>query len=134
MAFAEISEENIKDLLSTKDSKETKRAVKRGVKLFRDYLTNKGASSDFQNFAKSELNEHLRTFYASARKKDGDMIKTNSLTSLKYGISKFLKDTLEIDVKNDPEFYLKYYVFSCCNRLEKDGSWISGPQASYMPR
>jgi hypothetical protein len=28
MAFAEISEENIKDLLSTKDSKETKRAVK----------------------------------------------------------------------------------------------------------
>ena len=63
MAFAEISEENITDLLSTKDSKETKRAVKRGVKLFRDYLTNKGvSSSDFQNFAKSELNEHLRTF------------------------------------------------------------------------
>jgi hypothetical protein len=28
MAFAEISGENIKDLLSTKDSKEMKRAVK----------------------------------------------------------------------------------------------------------
>ena len=53
MAFAEISEENIKDLLSTKDSKEMKSAVKRGVKLFRDYLTNKGVSSDFQNFATS---------------------------------------------------------------------------------
>ena len=62
MAFAEISEENIKDLPSTKDTKETKHAVKRGVKLFRDYLPNKGA-----NF---ELNEHLRTCYASARKND----------------------------------------------------------------
>ena len=75
MAFAEISKENIKNL-STKDSKETKHTV-----------TNKGASSDFPNFAKSELNEHLRTFYASACKKDGDMMKTNSLTSLKCGIS-----------------------------------------------
>ena len=46
MAFTEISEENIKDLLSTNDSKEAKRAVKRGVKLFRDYLKNKGESSD----------------------------------------------------------------------------------------
>jgi hypothetical protein len=46
MAYAEISEENIKDLMSTKDSKETKRAVKRGVKLFQDYLTNKGAPSE----------------------------------------------------------------------------------------
>ena len=53
MAFVEISEENIKDLLSTKDSKETKHAVKSGVQLFRDYLTNKSASSDFQNFVKS---------------------------------------------------------------------------------
>ena len=122
MAFAEISEENIKDLLSTKDSKETKRAVKRGVKLFRDYLTNKGVSSDFQNFAKCELNEHLRTFYASARKKDGDMMKTNSLTSLKYGISKYLKDTLEIDIKNDSEFSTSNTVYSAVvTDLKKKG-------------
>ena len=56
--------------------------MKREVKLFRDYLTNKAASSDFQSFDKSELYEYLRTFYASARKKDGDMMKTNSFLDI----------------------------------------------------
>jgi hypothetical protein len=50
MAFAEISEENIKDLLSTKDSKETKRAVKRGVKLF-DITWKKGIQYNIKHTA-----------------------------------------------------------------------------------
>ena len=85
-------------------------------------MTNKGVSSDFQNFAKCELNEHLRTCYASFRKKDGDMMKTNSLTSLIYGISKYLKDTLEIDIKNDSEFSTSNTVYSAVlTDLKKKG-------------
>ena len=53
-------------------------------------------------------------------------MKTNSLTSLKYGISKYLKDTLEIDIKNDPEFSTSNTVYSAVvTDLKKEGSWIS---------
>jgi metal-dependent amidase/aminoacylase/carboxypeptidase family protein len=50
MAFAEISEENIKDLLSTKDSKETIRAVKRCIFRFPEQeKLEKNTTSTFTN-------------------------------------------------------------------------------------
>ena len=63
-------------------------------------------------------------------------MKTNSLTSLKYGISKYLKDTLEIDIKNVPEFSTSYTVYSAVvTDLKKKGPGsVDHTQASYMPR
>ena len=50
------------------------------------------------------------------------MMKTNSLTSLKYGISKYLKDTLEINIKNDSEFSTSNTVYSAVvTDLKKKG-------------
>ena len=37
-------------------------------------------------------------------KKYGELMKNTSLTALKYGLGKFLKDTRKIDNKNDSEF------------------------------
>ena len=45
ISFAEISEENIQNLLNSKDSKATKRSVAAAVKRFWDFLTSKDVSS-----------------------------------------------------------------------------------------
>jgi predicted ABC-class ATPase len=69
MAFADINEDNISSLLRSKDSKSTQRSVVRSIKLFKDYLLQKDESVDFETFLKEKLNEMLRMFYASLRKK-----------------------------------------------------------------
>ena len=112
MAFANITEDNIQDLLTNKDSKETKRQVDRAVKIFRNFLLNDNVTTELESLSKSELNEHLRTFYASIRKKDGEVMKKTSLTALKYGLRKFLKDTRKIDIKNDSEFASSSTVYA----------------------
>jgi hypothetical protein len=46
----------------------------------------------------------LRLFYASIRKKDGEMMKKSSVNLLKYGLAKHLKETAQIDINIDPVF------------------------------
>ena len=78
----------------------------RAVRIFRNLLFNNNVTTELESLSKSELNEHLRTFYASIRKKDGE------LTALKYRLGKFLKDTRKIDIKNDSEFASSNTVYA----------------------
>lgn len=48
----------------------------------------------------TELNNQLRYYYASDRQKNGEELKKKSLDSLKYGISKHLLDTYNINLKD----------------------------------
>ena len=73
MAFADINEDNISSLLRSKDSKSTQRSAARSIKLFKDYVLQKDESVDFETFSKEKLDEMLRMFYASTRKKGGDL-------------------------------------------------------------
>jgi hypothetical protein len=52
---------NIQDLLTNKNSKETKRQVDRAVRIFRNFLLNDNVTTELESLSKSELNEHLRT-------------------------------------------------------------------------
>jgi hypothetical protein len=54
----------------------------------------------------------LRLFYASIRKKDGEMMKKSSVNLLKYGLAKHLKETAQIDINIDPVFASSKGVFS----------------------
>ena len=70
MAFADRNEDNISSLLRSKNSKSTQRSVARSIKLFKDYLLQKKDESvDFETFSKEKLDEMLRMFYASVKKK-----------------------------------------------------------------
>ena len=101
MAFAQINEDAIQSLLDSKDSKSTKRSIADAVKSFRFFLSSKQLPSDFKNFSKGELNTHLRIFYTSVRKQDGELLK-NSLNVMKNGMAKYLKEKCDIDIKKDP--------------------------------
>ncbi|KAH3715710.1 hypothetical protein DPMN_058422 [Dreissena polymorpha] len=48
----------------------------------------------------AELNNLLRFFYASVHPKNGEQLKKKSLDSLKYGISKQLLSTYNINLKD----------------------------------
>jgi len=98
--FAEISENDLNDLENPKDADSTKRIVKRSTSLFREFM---GEENDVEGMSKSELNSKLRQFFCSVRTKTGEELKQSSLVSLKYGISKFLKDKCGIDIKTDAE-------------------------------
>jgi hypothetical protein len=54
----------------------------------------------------------LRLFYASIRKKDGEMMKKSSVNLLRYGLAKHLKETAQIDINIDPVFASSEGVFS----------------------
>ena len=112
MAFADITEDNIQDLLTNKDSKETKRQLDRAVMIFRYSLLNIYVTTELESLSKSEINEHLRTFYASIKKTDAELMKKTYLTALKYGLGKFLKDTRKIDFKDDSEFASSNTVYA----------------------
>lgn len=55
MAFADITKDNIQDLLTNKDSKETKRQVNRAVRIFRNFLLNDNVNTKLESLSNSEL-------------------------------------------------------------------------------
>jgi hypothetical protein len=48
MAFADITEDNIQDLLTNKDSKEMKRQVDLAVRIFRNFLLNDNLTTELE--------------------------------------------------------------------------------------
>lgn len=108
--FANVEECHIAKLLDEKDSVSTKRTINRSVSLFRTFLIEKRGSGDFEGLSKQELNENLRLFYVSIRTKSGTNLKVSSLNSIKYGLSKYLKDNCKIDIHGS-EFHESKVVF-----------------------
>lgn len=68
--FADVEESQIAKMMDEKDSVSTQRTVKRSVNLFRSFLIEKRGSGEFEGLSKQELNENLRLFYVSIRKKN----------------------------------------------------------------
>ena len=67
--FAQTTEDDLRDLLDNKDSKETKRVLKMAKKVFEDYLVSKGENveSVLSGGDKQSLCQILRKFYAEIR-------------------------------------------------------------------
>lgn len=124
--FANVEESHIAKLLDEKDSVSTKRTNNRSVSLFRTFLIEKRGSGDFEGLSKQELNENLRLFYVSIRTKSGTNLKVSSLNRVKYGFSKYLKDTCKIDIHGS-EFHESKSSFQGSHHgHEKEGFRIRG--------
>ena len=98
------------DLLLDNDSKSTQRTIKRSINAFRSFLKENGDNEDFEMLDKEELNDKLRIFFASIKKKgknadeDGGLYKRNAFVSLRYGLSKYIKKEMEYDIVEDVAF------------------------------
>jgi hypothetical protein len=126
--FHSISEAEIGDLLSGQDSKSTQRTIKRSVNTFRSFLNENDQDEQFEMFEKLKLNEQLRLFLASIKKKgkntdeDGGMYKKNAYVSLRYGLARYIKKEMGHDIVEDAAFATSQDVFhAMCQKLKKSG-------------
>lgn len=120
--FASLTSEDIAKLITEKDSKNTKTVIKMSVKLFRDFLSDKGEDIRFEDFSVEKLDQELSTFWPNARQKDGTMYKKKSLLSIKFGIKKQMMDTKGIDIDSTPDFKNSVEVFrAVASDLKKSG-------------
>ena len=88
--FSCRSDIDIDKLIEEKDSKSAKSSTKHAVKIIRKFCVEKGLQTEFENLSKTELNDLLKFFYASARKKDGTFYVINSINSIRYRIARYL--------------------------------------------
>jgi hypothetical protein len=52
MAFVDITKDNISELINSKDSKSTQKAVIRSIKLFWEFLIQKNEPGEFETYTK----------------------------------------------------------------------------------
>lgn len=118
--FGDLDEESIRELEENKDSRSTKNTIKRSVKIFRAFLKENDMNDNFEDFPRENLNDALKKFYANARTEKGEHYKTNSMSALKYGLSRHLLDH-NIDI-NDAEFSGSNQTFKAvCADLARKG-------------
>ena len=110
--FASVEEEDIATLLSSKDSANTKKATNNAVGVLKFYLLEKGQPTDFLSLSVCSLRDLLKKFYVEARKKDKQQYSKSSLTAIRFGLCRFIKNSRpEIDIINRKEFEEANRVF-----------------------
>jgi hypothetical protein len=124
--FQSASEQEIGQILEGIDSKGTQNVVKRAVNTFRKFLAENGHCTDFEYMENSVLNDRLRVYFASIRKqgKDGEveLYKKNAFINLRYGLSKYMKKEMGIDISEHPEYATSREVYlAMCTKLKKCG-------------
>ncbi|XP_061197001.1 uncharacterized protein LOC133205248 [Saccostrea echinata] len=120
-----FGDEDIEELLESRDSKNTQRVVKTALKLLRDYLLERHGISveDMEKLSSVEMSEKLRKFYAELRKPDGSYYAKKTLITMRFGLQKhFLKKT-SVDIINSDEFKTCNEVFrAMLVKIKREGA------------
>ncbi|VDH93435.1 Hypothetical predicted protein, partial [Mytilus galloprovincialis] len=111
--FASLEDEDRENLFENVDSKNTKRQTKTAINGFREYLTEKSLSLDFESYDDAQLDDVLSKFYMEMRNKNGEMYKKTTMQSYRQGLQRHLSKTRDIDILKDLESpkMLQYKVF-----------------------
>jgi hypothetical protein len=103
--YVRQTEEEMERLLSEKDSKKnTKRAISTSVKCFRNYLQANGIDQEFESFEAGVLDGRSKEYYASVRKANDEHLKKSTLHTFRYGLKRFLNDSINIDISDTRTF------------------------------
>ena len=89
--FVTIGDDDINTILDNAYTDNTKQSTKIGVRLLRDYLTEKRLNENFENMSNSELDAVLKKCYVEARTRKGDLYKRFSLSAIRHGINRHLQ-------------------------------------------
>ncbi|XP_072186354.1 BTB/POZ domain-containing protein KCTD1 isoform X1 [Excalfactoria chinensis] len=87
-------------------SENTLLATRYAVRIFREYLSEKAQSPDFETMDKGALCRVLRSFYAEARSKSGQLYSKSSLISIRSSLNRYLNEPpycRTLDLTKDPE-------------------------------
>ena len=123
--FGSASEEDMSDILTDLNAKNTENSTKYAVKLVRDYCLAKNSDVDFENLATPQLNLFLKEFYVNLRQTNGELYNKSSFIVIRQSINRFLKHppvNRAVDIIKDSAFDGANNVFSSmCKRMRPDG-------------
>ncbi|XP_062574912.1 uncharacterized protein LOC134236784 [Saccostrea cucullata] len=103
--------DEISDLLSLKDSENTKKSTLLSIKCLRDFIAATAMEIEIESCPKEVLDDVLKKFYVGARKTNGERFKKTALQNIRYGIKRYMKDKRGCDILSDPEFCGSNEVF-----------------------
>ena len=133
--FASCDQQQINELLLSKDSNNTKKANLKTWRTFQAYLKEKNIAgvgedgSSMLQFSDLDMDELLKRFYVEARKSNGELYKTTSLYSLRYGLNRYFVDLClkvgiprRFDFCDEKQFPNSTATFKACTKfLKKQG-------------
>ncbi|XP_068449404.1 uncharacterized protein [Clinocottus analis] len=107
-------------------SENTRLATRYAVRIFREYLSEKAQSPDFETLDKDALCALLRSFYAEARSKSGQLYSKSSLISIRSSLNRYLNEPpycRTLDLTKDPELRSANLTLAAViRRLEEQGA------------
>ncbi|XP_060631180.2 BTB/POZ domain-containing protein KCTD1 isoform X1 [Anolis sagrei] len=107
-------------------SENTRLATRYAVRIFREYLSEKAQSPDFETLDKGQLCRVLRSFYAEARSKSGQLYSKSSLISIRSSLNRYLNEPpycRTLDLTKDPELRAANLTLAAVIRkLEEQGA------------
>ncbi|KAK0133262.1 BTB/POZ domain-containing protein KCTD1 [Merluccius polli] len=107
-------------------SENTRLATRYAVRIFREYLSDKTQSPHFETLGKEALCAALRSFYAEARSKSGQLYSKSSLISIRSSLNRYLNEPPHcrtLDLTKDPELRSANLTLAAVIRkLEEQGA------------
>ncbi|XP_073487607.1 BTB/POZ domain-containing protein KCTD1 isoform X1 [Aquarana catesbeiana] len=107
-------------------SENTRLATRYAVRIFREYLSEKAHCPDFESMDKEALCRVLRSFYAEARSKSGQLYSKSSLISIRSSLNRYLNEPpycRTLDLTKDPELRSANLTLAAVIRkLEEQGA------------
>ena len=123
--FGSASEEDMSDILTDLNAKNTDKSTKFAAKLVRDYCLAKNSDMDFENLAAPQLNLFLKEFYVNLRQTNGELYNKSSFIVIRQSINRFLKHppvNRAVNIIKDSAFDGANNAFSSmCKRMRQDG-------------
>ena len=110
--FASISEAEMHEIEENIDAANTKKHTNTAVRTFREYLTSKHTSADFESLSKVELDNVLSRYYVELRNKKGEMYKMSTLIAYRHGLQRHLEKTTQDITILKGEDFKKSEIFS----------------------
>ncbi len=103
--FASVNTEEFSEIIKAKDSAATNRSTDVAVNIFRAYLKEKELDIEFEKYEKSQLATVLEKFYVEARREDGQLYKTGTMTNIRASLNRHLKNNGHVvNLLSDSEF------------------------------
>ena len=114
--FPDLQDEQIDRIMTEKDSMNTRRSTQVSVKVFRDYLKEKGLNENFEIMEKDEMDKTLSRFYLEMRQANGEMYKKTTMRAIRQGICRHLQECSSINIIHDWAFQASNTSFNAAGK------------------
>ena len=89
--FADTSEEEVNNILTNINAKNTNKSTKFAAKLLADYCVSTGRNANFESLKANELVSLLKDFYINLRQQNGELYSRSSFVVIRQSLNRHFK-------------------------------------------